>query len=59
MLLRLASPLAALRVAGGIGLALSLLWIPAMLLILGLGWWFLFFIPSIPHHWAMLKGQIA
>lgn len=58
-LLRLAEPRTALIVTGAIGLALSIIWIPAMLLAYGAGWWLLFFIPSAPQHWAMLKGRLA
>ncbi|WP_371226238.1 site-2 protease family protein [Roseovarius sp. 2305UL8-3] len=59
MLLRLVNPHTALVVTGAIGLALSIIWIPAMLLAYGAGWWILFFIPSVPQHWAMMKGQLA
>ena len=59
ILLRLVSARAALRVTGAIGLALSVIWIPAMLLIYWSGGWLLFFIPSIPYHWALMQGRLA
>ncbi len=46
----------AMRVAGGVGLILSLLWVPMMLtsfVFLGL---VLFFWPSIRLHWMLLRG---
>lgn len=49
----------AMTITGGIGLVLSVLWIPGMLIAFGMGWWLLFFIPSIPLHYAMLRGRLA
>ncbi len=50
---------AAQRVTGLIGLALSILWIPAAVVAyVNLGW-ILFFIPSIPAHYRMARGQLA
>lgn len=58
-LLRFARPRSAMVVTGTIGLALSILWIPVMLLVYGAGWWILFFVPSLPQHFAMMKGRLA
>lgn len=58
-LLRLAPSEAAMKITGSIGLVLSILWIPGMILFYGMGWWILFFIPSIPLHYAMARGRIA
>ncbi len=49
----------AMVVTGAIGLVISILWIPGMLLAYGFGWWILFFIPSIPLHWSMMKKRLA
>lgn len=57
LMLRLAPQQVAMTVTGGIGLVLSILWIPGMLIAFGMGWWLLFFIPSIPQHLAMLRGR--
>jgi len=54
-LLRFLSAATATRIAGGIGLVISVLWIPAMIwsyLFIG---FVLFFIPSIRLHWQMTK----
>ena len=59
ILLRMLSPRAALRITGTVGLALSVIWIPAMLLVYWSGGWLLFFIPSIPYHWALMQGRLA
>ncbi|MEO9825476.1 MAG: site-2 protease family protein [Paracoccaceae bacterium] len=56
---RVLPPDAAIRVAGGVGLFLSILWIPVMLMsfaVLGL---MLFFIPSPRLHWQMLRYRQA
>lgn len=56
---RVLPPGAAIRVAGGVGLFLSILWIPVMLMsfaVLGL---MLFFIPSPRLHWQMLRYREA
>ena len=58
-LLRLIKQETAMVVTGAVGLAISVLWIPGMLLAFGLGWWILFFVPSIPLHWAMVKKRLA
>lgn len=59
ILLRLCEPGMAMVVTGAVGLALAVLWIPAMVVAFGLGWWLLFFIPSIPLHWNMVRGRLA
>ncbi len=49
----------ATRIAGGIGLVVSLLMIPAMIysfVMLGI---VLFFFPSIPTHWRLMRGETA
>jgi len=54
-LLRFLPAATATRIAGGIGLVISVLWIPAMIwsyLFIG---FVLFFIPSIRLHWQMTK----
>ncbi len=45
----------ALRVAGGIGLVFSVLWIPAMIGLFLIFGWLLFFIPSVKQHLAMVR----
>ncbi len=58
-LLRLLPPGTAHRLTGVIGLVLSILWIPAAIVAwVELGW-ILFFIPSIPAHYRMARGQLA
>ena len=55
VLMRLMPTPAATRISGGVGLVLSILWIPAMVLsymYIGL---ILFFIPPILLHWQMLR----
>lgn len=59
LMLRLTPQHVAMTVTGAIGLMLSVLWIPGMVLAFGLGWWLLFFIPSIPLHYAMMRGRLA
>lgn len=57
-LLRMMRPAAATRLAGGIGLVLSVIWIPAMIWVFFTVGWVLFFVPSIRRHYAMysLRG---
>ena len=59
VMLRLTPQHLAMTITGGIGLVLSILWIPGMLIAFGMGWWLLFFIPSIPLHYGMLRGRLA
>ncbi|MEL7257075.1 MAG: site-2 protease family protein [Pseudomonadota bacterium] len=58
-LLRLLRQDYAMVITGAVGLVLSVIWIPAMLIAFGLGWWILFFIPSIPLHWSMMRQRLA
>lgn len=56
---RVLPPGAAIRVAGGVGLFFSVLWIPVMLMsFVALGM-MLFFIPSPRLHWQMLRHREA
>lgn len=50
---------AAQRVTGRVGLVLSIAWIPAAVLAWYYYGWILFFIPSIPAHYRMAKGELA
>lgn len=59
MLLRVLEPDAAHRVTGRVGLVLSILWVPAAILAYTTYGWILFFIPSIPAHYRMARGQLA
>ncbi len=59
MLLRVLPPAAAHRVTGQIGLVLSILWIPAAIVVYVHYGFILFFIPSIPAHYRMARGQLA
>lgn len=52
------APMAA-RLAGGVGLVMAVLWIPAMLGCFLLYGMMLLFIPPILVHWRMLRGQPA
>lgn len=47
------------RVMGAFGLALSVIWLPAMLLSFLIFGIVLLSLPSISEHWAMLKGEAA
>lgn len=49
----------AMRLAGGVGLVMAVLWIPAMLGCFLLFGMMLLFIPPILVHWRMLRGQTA
>jgi len=55
LLQRFISPDMATRVAGGVGLAISVLWIPAMYLAYTKLGFLLFFIPPVGLHWQMLR----
>ena len=59
LLLRVLPASKAHRVAGGVGLVLSVLWIPAAIFAYVTAGWILFFFPSPRVHWRMLKGQLA
>lgn len=46
-------------ITGAIGLALSIVWIPAMIVAYYFEGWVLFFIPSIIAHYRMMRGEPA
>ena len=46
----------ALRVSGAIGLTISIVWLPAMLVLFYFFGWLLLFFPSIGLHWRMMRG---
>ncbi|MEL6101222.1 MAG: site-2 protease family protein [Pseudomonadota bacterium] len=46
----------ALRVSGAIGLTISVVWLPAMLVLFYFFGWLLLFFPSIGLHWRMVRG---
>ncbi len=50
-------PLAALRVAGAVGVVFSVLWWPALLYLFLTSGWLLFFAPSLKQHLAMMRGE--
>lgn len=54
---RTVSPTAARRVVGGLGLLLSVIWLPAMLLSFLVFGILLLAVPSMREHWGMLKGD--
>ena len=56
-LLRFTSQAMAMRIAGGIGLVISVLWLPAMYLAYTKLGFLLFFFPSIGLHWQMMNGK--
>jgi stage IV sporulation protein FB len=57
LLRRLMPPMAAMRIAGGVGLVFSVLWWPALVYLFITTGWILFFFPSIKQHLAMMKGE--
>ncbi len=59
MLLRVLEPDAAQRVTGRVGLVISILWVPGAIMAYITYGWILFFIPSIPAHYRMARGQLA
>jgi len=59
LLLRFLKPGVAHRTAGVIGLAMAIAWIPAMFFVYATYGWVLFFMPSIPAHYRMARGQLA
>ncbi len=59
ILLRMAPADVAQRVTGGVGLILSVAWIPAAIYAYLTFGWILFFLPSIPAHYRMVRGQLA
>lgn len=56
---RLMSPLAAMRVAGGVGVVFSVLWWPGLVFLFVTTGWLLFFAPSFKKHQAMMRGEQA
>jgi len=58
-LLRLFAPTTAHRATGWVGLVFSILWIPAAVAAFVFSGWILFFIPSIPAHYRMARGQLS
>lgn len=59
MLKRLSGPGRASAVAGGLGLILSVLWFPVMLIAFWLGWWMLLILPSLTRHWDMARQRVS
>ncbi len=57
-LMRLMPAGQAMRVAGAVGVVFCVLWFPAMLWIFLSFGWLLLFIPSLPLHLAMMRGQL-
>ena len=58
VLLRFMSPGMATRIAGGVGLVIAVLWIPAMILAYTKLGFLLFFFPPISLHWQMLRRKL-
>jgi Zn-dependent protease len=58
LLLRFTSQAMAMRIAGGVGLVISVLWIPAMYLAYTRLGFLLFFFPPIGLHWQMLRRKL-
>jgi len=58
-LLRILPPEQAHRTTGAVGLACSVLWIPAMIWVYVTFGWLLFYIPSITAHYRMMKGELG
>lgn len=56
VLKRFTSPLRALKITGGVGLVMCVLWIPTLILLLLYVGIALFFIPSFRLHWDMFKA---
>lgn len=57
ILLRFLPKLLALQIAGFVGLIISVLWIPAMLMVWFYLGFFIFFMPQIGLHWAMFRAK--
>ena len=58
-LLRLTSPLNALKAAGAVGVVFSILWWPALIWVYVNYGWLLLFAPSLRQHLAMMRGEIT
>ena len=54
---RLMPPAQAMRATGAVGVVFCVLWFPAMLWVFLSYGWLLLFIPSLPLHLAMMRGQ--
>lgn len=59
LLLRLMPSGLAMRIAGGVGLVIAVLWIPGMIFCYLTFGMLLLFIPPIGMHWRMLKARSA
>lgn len=59
LLQRFLSPGQARRIAGGVGLVLAVLWVPAMIFVYLSYGMALLFNPPIAVHWRMVRGQTA
>lgn len=59
LLRRLMPPLAAMRIAGAVGVVFSVLWWPGLVYLFLTTGWILFFFPSVKQHLAMMKGERA
>lgn len=57
LLVRLAGRNEATRICGGVGLICALAWLPLMLVAWALLGFVLFYFPSIPLHWKMVRGR--
>jgi len=58
VLMRFMSPGMATRIAGGVGLVIAILWLPAMYLAYKYMGFLLFFFPPIGLHWQMLQRKV-
>lgn len=59
IMLRLTRPDLAHKITGGVGLVFSVAWIPAAVYAYMTYGWILFFLPSIPAHFRMARGELA
>jgi len=57
VLLRFIPPLLALKITGFVGLIISILWIPGMVMIWFYLGFFILFMPQIGLHWAMFRAK--
>jgi len=56
-LLRFLPPLIALKITGFVGLIISILWIPALVMLWFYTGFIIFFMPQIGLHWAMFRAK--
>lgn len=54
---RIARPSLARKISGGVGLGISIVWIPLMLLSYFTFGFVLFFFPSVQYNWRLARGQ--